>query len=137
MKLSSRVWSAGRLLLLAGALLVTFLLFFSISMRVAVRAGRVQVPDFTRRAVSDASTTAAALELRLRVDEKTRPSEDIPAGNIVQQDPPAGVDVRPQRTIRVWVSSGPRATAVPSLIGQTERTARLRLDQDGLMGTVS
>ena len=45
---------------------------------------------------------------------------------------------RRQRTIRVWVSSGPRVTVVPALIGQTERTARLRLDEDALeVGTLS
>ena len=39
---------------------------------------------------------------------------------------------RRQRTIRVWVSSGPRVTTVPSLIGQSERTAQMRLAQDGV-----
>ena len=34
-----------------------------------------------------------------------------------------------QRSIRVWLSTGPRTTTVPELIGQTERTARLRLEQ--------
>ena len=32
----------------------------------------------------------------------------------------------------MWVSSGPRAATVPTLVGQTERTAHLRLEQDGL-----
>lgn len=137
MKFGTRVWGVGKLLLLAGALIATFVLFFSISMRVAVRAGRVQVPDFTRLAVSDATRTAADLELRLRVDEKPRPSDTVPAGAIVQQNPPAGVDVRPQRTIRVWVSSGPHAMSVPSFLGQTERTVRLRVDQGGLVATIS
>jgi serine/threonine-protein kinase len=48
------------------------------------------------------------------------------------------VPARRQRSIRVWISAGPRATTVPALVGETERTARLRLDQDGLqMATVS
>jgi len=38
----------------------------------------------------------------------------------------------------VWLSAGPRTTTVPELIGQTERTARLRLQQDGVdLGSVS
>jgi serine/threonine-protein kinase len=53
----------------------------------------------------------------------------------MQQDPAAGVPARQQRTIRAWVSSGPRSTTVPPLVGQTERTARIRLDQDGLQMT--
>ena len=45
-----------------------------------------------------------------------------------EQDPAPGVEGRRQRTIRVWVSSGPLTTIVPALVGQTERTARIRLD---------
>src|SRR5918994_1562949 len=56
----------------------------------------------------------------------------------MQQDPAPGAQARQQRTIRVWVSSGPRTTTVPVLVGQTERTAQIRLEQDGLeLGPVS
>ena len=34
--------------------------------------------------------------------------------------------------MKVWVSAGPRAMIVPSLIGESERTAQLRLEQEGL-----
>jgi serine/threonine-protein kinase len=72
------------------------------------------------------------------VDENQRMDDEVPAGRIMQQDPPAGVQARSQRTIRVWVSAGPRAMTVPALVGQTERTAQIRLDQDGLaMGPVT
>jgi beta-lactam-binding protein with PASTA domain len=50
----------------------------------------------------------------------------------MQQDPPAGVQARQQRTVRVWLSAGERAATVPPLVGQTERTARMRLEQDGI-----
>jgi serine/threonine-protein kinase len=54
------------------------------------------------------------------------------------QDPPAGAAARSQRSIRVWLSAGPRTTTVPELVGQTERTARLRLEQDGVeLGSLS
>ena len=32
----------------------------------------------------------------------------------------------------MWVSAGPRATSVPALLGESERTAVLRAQQDGL-----
>jgi serine/threonine-protein kinase len=32
----------------------------------------------------------------------------------------------------VWLSSGPRVTTIPQLTGETERTAQLRLQADGL-----
>jgi serine/threonine-protein kinase len=50
----------------------------------------------------------------------------------MQQEPVQGAQARQQRTVRVWVSSGPRSTVVPQLAAQTERTARIRLEQGGL-----
>jgi serine/threonine-protein kinase len=132
MRLGTRVWSVGKLLLLIGALGATYLIFFAVSMRVAIRSREVEVPDLIGRTVNEATQELAALELSLRVDENQRPDEKVPAGRIMQQDPPPDVPARQQRTIRVWVSSGPRVTIVPLLIGQTERTAQMRVQQDGL-----
>lgn len=136
MKLGSRVWGVGKFLLLLGALGATFLLFFFFSMRVALRAGQVQMPNLINLAVGDATGVATGLQLHLRVEDKQRPSATVPLGSIVQQDPAPGVGVRPERTVRVWVSSGPQVTAIPSLVGQTERTVQLRAQQ-GLATVVS
>ena len=67
-----------------------------------------------------------------------RPDPKVAADRIMLQDPPAGAAARLQRSIRVWLSAGPRTTTVPALIGQTERTARIRMEQDGVeLGSVS
>jgi len=138
--MSSRfgVWSVGRLLLLAAALGGTFLLFFGVALRVALRAREVQVPALVGKSVNDASQTLGALGLTLKIDATRRPDTNVPANQIMQQDPPAGAAARSQRSIRVWLSAGPRTTTVPALIGQTERTARIRMEQDGVeLGSVS
>src|SRR6266498_2370084 len=109
----TRVWSLGKLLLLAGALIGTFLTFFGVSMRVALRSREVQVPSLVGRTVTDATQAIATLGMGLRVDETRRPDEKVGAGHIMQQEPAAGVQARRQRTVRVWVSSGPRTTTVP------------------------
>ena len=132
MPLGTRVWGLGKFLLLVGALVATFLLFALVAMRVALRAGEVQVPELMGTTVAAASQTLGAAGLALRVDPNQRSDDKIPAGSIVQQDPAGGAQARRQRTIRVWVSSGPRTITVPALVGQTERTARMRLDEDGL-----
>jgi serine/threonine-protein kinase len=138
MRFGTRVWGVGKLLVLIGALGATFLLFFAISMRVAIRSREVEVPELVGRTVNDATQVLAERGLALRVDENPRPDERVPAGRIMQQDPGQGVPARRQRTIRVWVSSGPRSTVVPALIGQTERTAQMRVQQEGLeIGSVS
>ncbi len=135
MKFGTRVWSVGKLLLLVGALSGTYLLFAGLAMRVALRTREVQVPELVGHEVHDASRALGALGLTLRVDENRRPDSRIPAGRIMQQEPPAGVQARRQRSIRVWLSAGSRASTVPRLVGQTERSARLRLEQDGLSVT--
>jgi beta-lactam-binding protein with PASTA domain len=137
MRLGTRVWGIGKFLVLAGALGLTFLVFFGLAMRMTLRAREVEVPSLAGRTVADATRIAAAVGLGLRVDDNPRSDEKVPAGQIMQQDPPAGVRTRQQRSVRVWVSAGARATIVPSLIGQSDRTARIRLEQDGIAPGVS
>lgn len=138
MAFTSRVLGAGKFLLLAAALVATFLLSGLIAFRFAVRAQEVTVPDLSGRSVNQASASLDELGLTLRVDENRRESATVPAGRVLQQDPPAGVRVRRQRSIRVWVSQGEIETIVPSLVGETERTAQVKLQQDGLtLGTVA
>jgi beta-lactam-binding protein with PASTA domain len=131
MALRTRVWTAGKLLLLAGALVATYILFAAASMRLALRASEVQVPDFTNRTANEASGAAAGLGLALKVDDMKRTDTKIGAGRILAQEPAAGSTARRQRTVKVWLSAGPRATIVPVLTGESERTAQLRLTQNG------
>jgi eukaryotic-like serine/threonine-protein kinase len=138
MRLGTRVWSVGKFFLLVGALGATFSLFFLLSMRAALRAREVEVPELAGLTVNQATESLASIGLGLRVDENRRADPKVPLGRVMQQDPSPGMRARRQRTIRVWVSSGPRVTIVPALIGQSDRTARIRLDQEGVqIGTVS
>src|SRR5262252_1348619 len=108
MALRTRVWSAGKLLVLAGGLLATYLLFAAASMRIALRAREVQVPDLTNRTANDATAIASDLGLTLRVDDVRRPDPKVAAGRVVAQDPAAGSTARRQRSLRVWLSAGQR-----------------------------
>jgi serine/threonine-protein kinase len=132
MPFGKRIWGAGKVLLLIGSLALTFIVFFTIAMRLAVRAGQVQVPDLTGARVEEAAKTLAELGLGLQIDQNRRPDPKVAVDRIMRQDPPGGVEARPQRTVRVWISAGPRITRVPALVGQSERTARIRLEQEGL-----
>jgi eukaryotic-like serine/threonine-protein kinase len=132
MALRTRVWSAGKLVLLGLALLGTYVLFAAASMRVALRAREVQVPDFTNRTANEATAFAASLGLGMKIDESRRPDPKVPAGRVLAQDPAPGSIARRQRSIKVWLSAGARSATMPLLVGETERTAQLRLTQDGL-----
>jgi beta-lactam-binding protein with PASTA domain len=132
MALRTRVWSAGKLVLLGLALLGTYVLFAAASMRVALRAREVPVPDFTNRTANEATAVAASLGLGMKIDESRRPDPKIAAGRVLTQDPAPGSIARRQRSIKVWLSAGARSATMPLLVGETERTAQLRLTQDGL-----
>jgi beta-lactam-binding protein with PASTA domain len=132
MALKTRVWSAGKIVLLIGALCTTYAIFAAASMRLALRTREVKVPDLTNRTANDASAAAAAIGLGLRVDDLRRPDPKIAAGRVLAQEPAAGSVARSRRTVKVWLSAGQRAALVPALAGETERTAQLRLAQDGL-----
>lgn len=131
MALRRRVWSAGKFLVLLGALLATYVVFLGVSMRIALRAREMRVPDFTNRTANEATALAADLGLAIKLDDARRLDPKVPADRVLAQDPPAGTTTRPQRSVRVWLSAGARAAYVPILAGQTERTAQLRLTQDG------
>src|SRR5581483_6731977 len=119
MALRTRVWSAGKLLLLGGALLGTYVLFAAASMRIALRAREVQVPNLTNRTANDAQAVASRVGLALKVDDMRRPDPKVPVGNVVAQDPPPGTASRPERSVRVWLSAGAHATQVPALTGES------------------
>ena len=85
----TRVWGAGKLLVLAAALLGTFVIFAAAAMRVALRAREVSVPNLAGRTVQDATAILADHGLTLRVDEVQRVDPKVPAGRITQQDPTA------------------------------------------------
>lgn len=132
MALRGRVWNVGRLLLITGGLAATYLVFAAVAVQVAVRARDVTVPDVTRVPLTEASARLASQDLQVRVDTAQRPSTDVAAGLVLGQDPPAGTSSRRQRSVRLWLSAGPRIAYMPQLVGDTDRAANIRLQTDGL-----
>lgn len=132
MALRTRVWSAGKLVVLAAALTTTYAIFAVVAMRLALKTREVQVPELTNRNANEATAVAGGLGLTLKVDDTRRPDPKIAAGRVLAQDPAAGSIARRQRSIRVWLSAGARSASIPPLVGETERTAQMRLTQDGI-----
>jgi serine/threonine-protein kinase len=132
MALTRRVWGAGKIVMLTAALVATFFIFFAAAARVALRSRDVVVPSLAGASVNAASATLADLGLTLRVEEGRRIDPKVPDGRIVAQDPAPGSVTRRPRSIKAWLSAGPRAPVVPALVGVSERSAALRLQADGL-----
>ena len=127
------MWSAGKLLLLAGALIVTYVLFAAAAMRVAIKTREVEVPQLSGTSVHEASVLLIDAGLHLKVEEGRRVDPKVPAGQILAQDPAAGIHTRRERSVKVWVSAGPRSSIVPALVGESDRTAQMRVQQDGFI----
>ena len=77
-------------------------------------------------------TQFIATQLFLAINPK------VPAGMVLGQDPEAGSLVRRQRNLRVWISAGAHIARAPNLLGETQRSAEIRVAQEGLqIGPVS
>ena len=132
MALTHRFLGAGKFLMLTCALLFTYLAFALIGMRGALRAREVTVPDLSDSQVNEAMQVLSQTDLVLQIEDQRRIHSTIKKGQVVAQDPPAGVKTRRQRTVKVWLSSGLYASEVPTLLGESEQGARRRLEQDAL-----
>jgi eukaryotic-like serine/threonine-protein kinase len=110
----------GLLLALAASAILT--------MRVVLSAQDVQVPTVVGRRVPEAGALAARLGLSLRVEGKKHDTR-VPAEHIVVQEPTGGSTLKAHRSVRVWLSLGPRRLNVPAVEGESLRTARIALEQ--------
>ncbi len=127
-RLGTRVWSAGRLLLLAGLLSATFGAFFLTAFRVTIRAREVKVPDVRGAALTGATATLADAGLVLKIEAR-RGDAKVAVDHVLSQDPEPGTVLRRQRAVRVRVSDGQQDPIVPQVVGQAERTAEVVLAQ--------
>jgi eukaryotic-like serine/threonine-protein kinase len=58
--------------------------------------------------------------------------ETVEVGTVIRTEPPAGTEVEPDSTIRVFVSSGPEEIEVPPVVGQTRADAERLITEAGL-----
>ena len=111
---------------------LTFGLFAVAGLQMALRFREVIVPDLSGRSVEQATEILAATGLTVRVESLSRIDPSIPAGRIADQDPASDLTTRSGRNVKVWLSSGTTAGSVPALLGQSERDALARLQEDAL-----
>lgn len=114
--------------LLALALAATAGISALTTMRVVLTSQEVTVPTLLEKRIPEAGALAARQGLLLRVEGR-RNDPRIPAERIMSQEPGPGSTLKTQRTIRVWVSLGPRRLTVPPVEGESLRSGRLSLEQ--------
>ena len=127
-----RVWTAGRILLLAGGLGLTFGVFFLTSFAVATRAREVRVPDVRGKSLTEATAALAAVGLAAAIDPVRRADAKVPADHVLAQEPDPGNTLRRQRPVLIRLSDGQRDPVVPAVIGQADQAATAILTQSGI-----
>lgn len=127
MRFRARLFFVGKLAVLAGALAGTYALFAFVSLQIAIKAREVPTPDLRGLAPAEASDRLTEVGLTARFESQRRIHHAISAGSIAEQDPRPGRPTRRRRSVKLWLSSGPNAGRIPSLIGESEGLATRRL----------
>ncbi len=94
----------------------------------AVNDSAFKNPNFVSQTKADAEKAAVNVELKLTFTEK--PCENEPKGNICEQNPAAGVNVKKDDTIALVVSTGAPKVIVPSVLGDDVDKATTELEGD-------
>jgi beta-lactam-binding protein with PASTA domain len=123
----------------SGALLmlVVFVLFAGLALRIALHGREVSIPDLAGLTVAQASESALHSGLDLNIENKFY-SRTVPAGRILSQAPAAGSRVRRGWQVRVTESLGPQQVTIPDVVGEPVREASLDLRKASLdLGTLA
>ncbi|OGO78420.1 MAG: hypothetical protein A2Y23_11180 [Clostridiales bacterium GWB2_37_7] len=90
------------------------------------------VPDLKNLTEQQAIQKLTEVGLTLKVTDRVT-NKDVPAGQIVKQDPMANEKNKLINPVRVTISEGPGKVVVPSLIGQSYDKVDLILEKEGLV----
>jgi serine/threonine-protein kinase len=96
----------------------------------AAVAKAVRMPKLVGLTVDAARDALDGLKLRPGAVTEVS-SATLPKGQVVAQNPVPGSEGRPDGTVDLQVSSGPAATAVPSVVGKSKSTAKDVLEKAG------
>ena len=107
-----------------------------VTMRIALHAREVRVPDLHGRTPAEARRLTEQDGLNMQVDHQYY-SATVPEGRIVSQTPLAGSVVRRGWSLSLAVSLGPQRVTIPQVVGQSARAAQITLQQRGLDVSVS
>jgi len=117
------------------ALLTAVLVFLALQwLKQSTHHGEfVEVPDLSRMTVTQMRDVLDASDLRFEVVDSANYNPDYPRFSIIEQDPPAGNQVKQNRKIYVTVNpSGYKKVTVPDIIQVTRRNATAMLRAVGL-----
>ncbi len=131
MSVRDRLRSVFRLFLLFTVLVAVALVSAITTIRLTIRGRQESMPKLVGASLESAQRTTAALGLELKIEDKIY-STQYPVNAIAQQMPPPGTPLKMGQHVHVLVSLGPPQLAVPNLIGDSLRAARITVIERGL-----
>jgi len=90
----------------------------------------VEVPNVTGQQLTVARQMLEDKKLRVSVQEEN--NADVPAGEVISQDPEAGAKVKEKRVVTLKVSKGGQEMEMPDVRGLSKADAIAKLDKMGL-----
>lgn len=130
MNARTRLIFVGKLALLVGALGVTYGLTAYAGLQLSLKSREVSAPDLRGLTPAEATEALVAVGLNARIESLRRIHPAIESGRIAEQEPRPGRPTRLRRDVKLWLSSGPNAGELPSLIGESQTLATERLVED-------
>ena len=94
--------------------------------------GEVLVPDLQGRTLVDCLETLSQAKLGL-IKEGAEYNQNIPAGVVIRQTPPPGINVKEGKIIKITISQGGEIVYVPDMVGDTIRSSNIALKSVGLV----
>lgn len=129
-----RAFSIGFTLL---AMSTVALLSALLTLRLAIHASEVEVPNVSGLTLDEASDQTHDAKLNLTVENRFY-STTVPAGRVLSQSPAAGTSVRKGWHMRITESMGPQKVPIPDTIGMDEHDAAAAIRRSSLdVGTIA
>jgi len=108
-----------------------------LTMRLAIHAHEVEVPNLGGLTLEEASDQTHDAKLNLTVENRFY-STTVPAGRVLSQSPTPGTSVRKGWHMRITESMGPQRVPIPNTIGMDEREAAAAIRKSSLdLGTLA
>src|SRR3984885_6545321 len=130
MSLRERIEWVFRMGLLVFILAAAAFLSAVTAMRFAIQGREVSMPNLVGKSSGEAQAILQGRGLQLKVVDRVY--SDLPLNAVVRQSPPSGEHMKVSQDAHAVLSLGPQNVAIPALVGEPLRVARIQLLQSGL-----
>lgn len=126
------LWSVISGMLMIVALIVVTATTAYITMILSIKGEDVSVPDLYKMSTAEAVKVLGDLDLKMKIADERLFSKDIEDGRVMRQEPDPGTRVKRNVSVRVVLSAGTKTIIVPSLVGNSARSASAIFTKNGL-----